>query len=89
MALWDSYLAGESWWAVKTNWSVYGMIRDAGRLMDDARFKGIGVTHMERIAKRRFGSHIELTNVFQSLFPPSACWLRGSSSDLHYEKERH
>ena len=28
MALWDLYLAGESWWARQTGWSVYGMIRE-------------------------------------------------------------
>jgi hypothetical protein len=39
MSLWDLHLAGESWWAVKTTWSVYGMIRDTGRLLDDSRFK--------------------------------------------------
>ena len=36
MTLWDLYLAGDSWWARQSRWSVYGMICDAGRLMDDS-----------------------------------------------------
>jgi len=31
-------------------WSVYGMIRDVGRLMDDARFKQFSSEHEERLA---------------------------------------
>jgi hypothetical protein len=53
MALWDLYLASESWWAVKTTWSVYGMIRDAGRLLDDSRFKQLTLKYVESLAKQR------------------------------------
>jgi hypothetical protein len=55
MALWDLYLESESWWARRTGWSAYGMIRDAGRLMDDQRFKQLAGTHEESLATRRFG----------------------------------
>src|SRR2546422_5731771 len=37
-------------WARRTGWSVYGMIRDVGRLMDDARFKQFSSEHEERLA---------------------------------------
>ena len=37
MALWDLYIESESWWARQAGWSVYGMVRDAGRLMDSSR----------------------------------------------------
>src|SRR5947209_341726 len=37
-------------WARRTAWSVYGMIRDMGRLMDDARFKQFSSEHEERLA---------------------------------------
>jgi hypothetical protein len=52
MALWDLYLASDSWWAVKTTWSVYGMIRDTGRLMDDSRFKRLARQHEKWLAVR-------------------------------------
>jgi hypothetical protein len=39
MALWDLYLDSHSWWARHTEWSVYGMSRDVGRLMEDSGFK--------------------------------------------------
>jgi len=55
MALWDLYLPSKSWWAVQTTWSVYGMIRDTGRIMDDPRFKQLAFKHEENLAERRFG----------------------------------
>ncbi len=76
MALWDVYLAGESWWASRTGWSVYGMIRDGGRLMDDTRFKQLAVKHEEDLARHRFGSRNETSSVFASLFLRNACKLR-------------
>jgi hypothetical protein len=51
MALWDLYLETESWWAHQTGWSVYGMARDAGRLMDDGRFKRLSSQLEENLAK--------------------------------------
>jgi hypothetical protein len=62
MALWDLYLASESWWAVQTTWSVYGIIRDAGRLMDDPRLKPLARKHEESLARRRCG-HLGLTAI--------------------------
>jgi hypothetical protein len=50
MALWDLYLESRSWWASQTGWSVYGMIRDQGRLMDDPRFKQLAAHHEEGLA---------------------------------------
>jgi hypothetical protein len=47
MALWDLYLEGESWWALRTGWSICGVIRDMGRLMDDPRFKQLAAHHEE------------------------------------------
>ncbi len=52
------------------------MIRDAGRLMDDARFKQLAVKHEESLARRRFGRRIETNDVLASLFPQNACKLR-------------
>jgi len=75
MALWDLYLAGESWWARQTNYSTYGMLREASRLMDDARFKPLVGEHEENLAKERFGGRINTREVFNSLFTPFACEL--------------
>ena len=50
MALWDLYLESESWWARRTGCSVYGMIRGAGRLMDDTRFRQLAGDHGEALA---------------------------------------
>ena|SRR5437879_6205434 len=55
MALWDLYLETESHWARRTGWSVYGMIRDAGRLTDDPRFKQLAFKHEESLARHRSG----------------------------------
>ena len=59
MALWDLYLESESWWAVKTTWSVYGMIRDVGRLTDDSRFNRFTLTHEESLGRQRFGRFLK------------------------------
>jgi hypothetical protein len=56
MALWDLYLESESWWARKTGWSVYGMIRDQGRLMDDPRLKQLARKHQETLANNSPGA---------------------------------
>ena len=53
MALWGLYLKRESWWARNTGWSVYGMIRDMGRLMDDPRFKNFARLHGNHPVLRR------------------------------------
>ena len=55
MALWDLHLEAESHWARRTGWSVYGMIRDAVRLMDDPRFKQLAAKHEENLATWRYG----------------------------------
>lgn len=55
MTSWDLYLVSESWWARRTRWRVYGMIREAGRLIEDSRFKHLAVKHEETLAKRRYG----------------------------------
>jgi len=68
MALWDLYLESESWWAVQTTWSVYGMIRDASRLMDDSRLKQRALMHEAHLATCRFAKHINTSDVFNSLF---------------------
>jgi hypothetical protein len=75
MALWELYLASESWWALKTGCSVYGMIREVGRLMDDRRLKAYARQHEENLAKCCIGKRIETTDVFASLFQPNACLL--------------
>jgi hypothetical protein len=75
MALWDLYLGSESWWARKTGWSVYGMIRDAERLMDDPRVKQSAVKHEQSIAERCFGGRANPSDIFNSLFPQSASKL--------------
>jgi hypothetical protein len=48
MALWNLYLESASWWAQQTGWSVYGMVRDAGRLMEDAGFTRLAKKHEEK-----------------------------------------
>lgn len=58
MALWDLYLESETWWACQTGWSVYGMIRDAGRLMDDPQFKQLAFNHEQQISKQCSGRFI-------------------------------
>ncbi len=63
MALWELYLEGNSAWARRTAWSVYGMIRDAGRLMDDLRFKHLAAKHEESLARQRFGRFAKASDV--------------------------
>ena len=67
MALWDLYLETESRWAQRTGWSVYGMIRDAGRLMDDLRFKQLAAKHEEQLAIRRFGRFAKASDVLSRM----------------------
>jgi hypothetical protein len=55
MALGELYLESDSAWARRTGWSVYGMIRDTGRLMDDSRFKQLAVKHEDELARWRKG----------------------------------
>jgi hypothetical protein len=75
MALWDLYLESESWWAVQTTWSVYGMICDAGRLMDNSRLKQVAFVHKENLARKRYGRPSDAKAVFSSLFSDLACKL--------------
>jgi hypothetical protein len=51
MSLWDLYLSSSSCWAKQTGWSVYGMIRDMGHLIDDQQFKELARKH-ERLLDR-------------------------------------
>jgi|SRR5712691_10168960 len=67
MAFWDLYLESESWWAVKTTWSVYGMMRDAGRLMDDSRFKQLAAKQEETLARQRYGRFGNSSDVIKEL----------------------
>jgi hypothetical protein len=82
MALWDLYLESESWWARQTGWSVYGMIREAGRLMDDPGFKQVAREHEERLATRRSSHFVTHRDIVGSLFPPFACETSQSSKKL-------
>ena len=67
MALWDLYLEAESPWARRSGWSVYGMIRDTGRLMDDPRLKQLALRHEESLAKRRFGRFVSAGDILSHL----------------------
>ena len=67
MALWDLYLESESWWARRTGCSVYGMIRDAGRLMDDSRFKQLAAKHEEHLVTQRYGQFVKPVDLLRSL----------------------
>ena len=67
MAIWDLYLASESWWARQTGWSVYGMIRDAGWLIEDSRFKQLASTHDEELAKLRYGNFGKPEDIIERL----------------------
>jgi len=53
MALWDLYLESDSWWARQTRWSVYGMIRDCGLLLDESRFKQLAGEHENHLGGHR------------------------------------
>ena len=72
MAFWDLYLESESWWARRTEWSVYGMIRDVGRLIDDARLKQLASKHEEQLARQRYGRFAGPLTVLGSFMP--ATW---------------
>jgi hypothetical protein len=71
--LWDLYLKSESWWAQQTGWSVYGMIRVAGKVLHDSRLKQIAAQHEENLAKLRYGRFATHNALFNSLFMQSAC----------------
>ncbi len=76
MALWDLYLESESWWALKTVWAVYGMIREAQWLMDNPRVKQLAINHEEQLIKRGSGRLTQPNDLFNCLFPRSACKLQ-------------
>jgi hypothetical protein len=61
MALWDLYLESESWWARRTDWSVYGMIRDNGRLMEDQGFREYAEDHEKRLAGQPDSIRLSMT----------------------------
>jgi hypothetical protein len=69
MALWDLYLESESWWARKTGWSVYGMICDAGRLLDDSSLKKLAANYEEGLDQHCLGGGVKTIDLFTSLFP--------------------
>ena len=69
MALWQLYMECQSWWAKKTYWSVYGMVRDSSRLMDDPQFRRIALKFEGRLAEEKYGVVIQHSRVFNSLFP--------------------
>jgi hypothetical protein len=79
LALWDLYLESGSRWARRTGWSVYGMIRDAGRLMDDSRFKKLAANHEENLAWCHLGGFASPRDVSIALFLKSAGKMRVSS----------
>jgi hypothetical protein len=68
MALWDLFLESSSWWARRTAWSVYGMVRDTGRLMDDPRFKKLLAKHEEGLVQHRLARRIERTEALSHFF---------------------
>jgi hypothetical protein len=72
MALWDLYLENQSWWACQTGWSVYGMIRDAGRLLDDLRFKHLALKHEEWLASQQIGRFVSARDVLNCFREPQA-----------------
>jgi hypothetical protein len=75
MALWDLYQESESWWARQTGWSVYGMIRDLGRLMDDPSFKQLSARHEEELAIQRYGHFARAGDFLQSVDERLGCSL--------------
>ena len=66
MALWDLYLETESHWARRTGWSVYGMIRDVGRLLDDPRLKQLALKHEEHLATQRYRLLVKPVDLLRS-----------------------
>ena len=63
MALWELYLDSQSWWARETHWSVYGMVRETGRLLDDSRFKHLALKHEEWLGSRQIGRFVSARDV--------------------------
>jgi hypothetical protein len=81
MGLWDLYLASESWWAVQTTWSVYGMIGDSGRLLEGAGLKPLALKHQENLARQRFGQFSTTEEVLSSFGSRGNCGLHGLHKD--------
>jgi hypothetical protein len=67
LALWDLYLENESEWARRTGWGVYGMIRDAGRLVDQPDFKQLAARHEEKLAIQRYGQFVKPEDFLRSV----------------------
>lgn len=88
MALWDLYLANETWWARQTGWSVYGMIRDTGRLMDDSRLKPMAARYVNKLIKKSYGTVSAPSTVFKAFFPSSACELHKSTTESAPSEQR-
>jgi hypothetical protein len=70
MALWDLYLKGESEWARRTGYSVYGMIRDSGRLIDQSGFKRLAARHEEELAIQKYGQFAKPEDFLRSVESP-------------------
>jgi hypothetical protein len=75
MALWELYMECESWWARQTGWSVYGMIRDVGRLMDNPQLKQLAHEHEDGLAAGRSSHFATKRDIVASMFPNFACQL--------------
>ena len=88
MALWDLYLGSQSGWARRTGWSVYGMIRDVVRLMDDARFKQVALRHEESLAKRRFGRFVSAGDILSHWKIFVTC-LNGRADSVCFDRRHH
>jgi hypothetical protein len=80
MALWDMYLASKSWWALQTSWSVYGMVRDTSRLMDDPRLTRLARQHEENLAKQHFGHIVSASDVLSRMGMPPCGFDRDSTT---------
>jgi hypothetical protein len=55
--------------AAQTDWLLYGMIRDAWKLIDDLRFKQLSRDHEDNLVDQLFGPTAKCRDVFNSLFP--------------------
>ena len=49
LAMFDLYFQSGSAWDIRTKGSIYGMVRDGGRLRDDPRFKALYREHERRL----------------------------------------
>ena len=75
LALWDLYLESESDWARRTGWSVYGMIRDSGRLVDQPNFKQLASRHEEELAIQRYGQFATVKDFLRSMENFQGCGI--------------